>query len=174
MESQAMLSTFLEQVADKVERDRAQITRCTNLLANDEFWYRPNEHCNSVGNLMLHLTGNVRQWIIGGLARQDISRDRPAEFAQRTPLPTERVMPPFETAVATACDVIRRFDATQLGDHFDIQGYAVSGLYAVFHVAEHFSFHTGQIVHITKTIRNVDLSLYDPQGRPVGTTRSNP
>ena len=168
METESLLCDFVAQVARKIDQDRRQILRCANLLTESEAWSRPNAHCNSVANQILHLTGNMRQWVLGGLDRQSIQRDRPAEFAACVG-PLSSILRAFEKAVDEVTDVIGRLDAPRLCSAYSIQGYEISGLIAVFHVAEHVSFHAGQIVHITKTIKNMDLSLYDTQGRNEGT-----
>lgn len=169
METGNLLNDFVTQVARKIDQDRRQIVRCANLLDESESWSRPNARCNSVANQILHLTGNMRQWVLGGLARQSIERDRPAEFAACGPSPLLPILQSFENAVDAVITVIRELNVSRLCDAYKIQGYEISGLIAVFHVAEHLSFHTGQIVHITKAIKSVDLSLYDMQGGNEGT-----
>lgn len=156
---------FRAYAVAKLQRHHRQIVRCAGLLRPLQLWSRANEHCNSVGNLILHLTGNVRQWIVGALGGRPFVRDRRAEFAQREPLPLEPILAELDDAVRGATAVISTLDPGRLSDRFVIQGYQVSGLVAVFHAVEHFSFHTGQIVHITKQLLDIDLSLYDEQGR---------
>ena len=148
----------------KLATNLEQIVRCVRLLDADQLWHRANEHTNSVGNLLLHLNGNVSQWILGGVDGQEIRRDRPAEFAERGPLPAEQVLSRLETTVRAALDALERLEPARLGETRMIQGYEVCLAAALMHVVEHFSFHTGQIVHITKELRDVDLSLYDEQG----------
>ena len=166
MNPPALLRDFCEAAARKLDKDRYQIERCCGLLDDRQLWTRANAHCNSVGNLVLHLTGNVGQWILAGLAAEPFRRDRPAEFAERGPLQRSALLGPFNDVVTRATRVIRRLEPAALRREYVIQAYRVSGLLAVFHVAEHFSFHTGQIVQITKALRDVDLSLYDADGRP--------
>lgn len=91
--------------------------------------------------------------------------NRPAEFAARGPQPLAPIVAELLRVVERARSIISNMDAASLSRRYGVQGYDVSGLQAIFHVAEHISFHSGQIVHITKTIRDVDLSLYDAQGR---------
>jgi uncharacterized damage-inducible protein DinB len=155
---------ILDYAREKLAVNLGQIVRCTRLLNNEQLWSRTNAHTNSVGNLLLHLAGNVRQWIVGGMGGREIQRNRPAEFAQRGPLPAAQVLPPLEETVRSAIEILAGFDADRLGEPRTIQGYQTSVAVAVMHVVEHFSFHTGQIVHITKALRDVDLSLYDEQG----------
>ncbi len=159
---------FLRYGAFKLEQHAAQIVRCVRLLSTQELWSRPNEHTNSVANLVLHLTGNVRQWILGGVAGQPVTRDRPAEFAARTERAADALLPAFEETVRDAIAILNGLAPAQLSEPRTIQGYAVTVGTAVFHVVEHFAFHTGQVVHITKTLRDIDLSLYDAHGQRLG------
>ncbi len=165
MTHDTLLREFCSSAVRKLEQDAAQIARCAGLLSLDELWSRPNEHCNSVANLVLHLTGNLRQWIVSGVGGEPFGRDRPAEFAARDARPADEILPPLLHTVRRAGEILAALSAEALGRRHAIQGYHVSAMQAVFHVVEHFSFHTGQIVHITKALKNVDLSLYDEQGR---------
>lgn len=155
---------LVTSAADKLTRDLAQIRRCAALLTEEQRWWRANAHCNSVGNLLLHLRGNVRQWVLGGLAGDVSPRARAAEFSATAPPPGVDPLQELVVTVHAADDVIRTLDADRLLRTYEIQGYRVHGLEAVFHVAEHFAAHTAQIVQITKTLCDVDLSLYDAEG----------
>lgn len=164
--SDAQLWTdFVVYATAKLVQNLHQVRRCAGLLTDEELWRRPNQHANSVANLLLHLNGNVRQWIVAGLGGQPFDRDRPAEFAARGPRPGDQALHNLEQTIAAALRIIAALPVEQAGLSRTIQGYEVSTLTAVFHVVEHFSFHTGQIVHATKLIKDVDLSLYDGQGR---------
>ena len=165
MELQTLLTGWLENVARKIEQDFAQIARCARLLSHEQLWHRVNRHCNAVGNLVVPLDGNVREWILGGVAGQAVSRNRPDEFSPSAERSLEQALSPLESTVRRACEVIRGLGAPELAIVRTIQAYTVTTLDAVFHVAEHFSFHTGQIVHMTTALRDVDLSLYDDAGR---------
>lgn len=155
---------FTAYAAHKLRQNLAQIARCASLLDAEQVWRRASPRNNSVGNLILHLTGNVRQWIVGGVGHASVERDRPAEFAERGPLPVEPLLAELERVVAAACARIERLDARELVSLRTIQGYEVTVLVAVMHVVEHFSWHAGQIVHMTKTLCDADLSIYDAQG----------
>lgn len=158
---------FTRAAVAKLRGDLAQLARCAGLLSDEQAWSRPNSHCNSVANLLLHLNGNVSQWIGGGIGGDAVSRDRPAEFAARGVRPVKPLVEALRQTVDRACEIIAGLDEPVLAQRRTIQQYEVSALEAVFHVVEHFSFHTGQIIQITKTLLDVDLSLYDPQGRPL-------
>ncbi|GMU84470.1 MAG: hypothetical protein AMXMBFR47_43390 [Planctomycetota bacterium] len=170
MSQSTLWPDFLAASTAKLRTDMAQIARCAALLTDDQAWSRPNEHCNSVANLILHLTGNVSQWICAGLGGDDIPRDRPAEFAARDVRPVRPLTDALQRTIDRAIAIISALDEAALAKRHTIQKYEVSGLLAIFHVVEHFSFHTGQIIHITKSILDVDLSLYDAHGRPLKRT----
>ena len=149
-------------------RDNLQtIEKCLALLTVEQVWTRPNEVSNSIGNLVLHLRGNVQQWIVASIGGHRFDRNRPAEFAQRDAPPIDQILPPLRTTVAAAGDVISGLSAARLLERVLIQGYDVTVLAAVFHVVEHFSLHAGQIVYQTKILTGLDLSAYDAQGRRI-------
>jgi uncharacterized damage-inducible protein DinB len=160
-----LAAAFRRFATEKLAQNMTQIERCAALLRPAQVWHRDNDHTNSVGNLILHLDGNIRQWIVAGLGGAVFERDRPAEFAARGPLPVDPIVTKLRATTDAARAVIADLQPADLARTFEIQGYAVTGLVAVAHVVEHASFHTGQIVHVTKALRNVDLSLYDDQGR---------
>lgn len=159
------LTAFRDFAAAKLDDHLRQVLRCARMLSVEQMWFRANERSNSVGNLLLHLRGNVAQWIVAGIGGRPFERDRPAEFAQRHPLPSERLIGDLESTVNDARRIISHLSDARLAELVSIQGYDTTVLAAVFHVVEHFAFHTGQIVWATKVLLNVDLSLYDVHGR---------
>ena len=148
-----------------------KIERCLEHLTDEDVWSRPNDACNSVGNLLLHLRGNVTQWIIGGVAGRPYERHRQQEFDERTPIPKKELLAQLRAVVEEAGDVIRGLDAGALLSMRQIQDYEVTVLEAVYHVVEHFGMHTGQIILLTKARTGEDLKLWRParettHGRP--------
>jgi uncharacterized damage-inducible protein DinB len=136
-----------------------RIEQCLKLLTEKEIWWRPNAASNSAGNLALHLAGNVRQWIVSGLGGAPDLRRRDEEFAERGPLPRAKLIRGLRTAVNDACRVLKRLSSDDLTETHTIQKLRVTGLNAVQHVVEHFAFHSGQIIFITKLKRNRDLAF---------------
>lgn len=165
MSGTTLVPALRDHSCERLVHYTAQIERCAALLTTEELWSRPNGHVNSVANLTLHLTGNVRQWILGGVAGESIDRDRPAEFAARDGRAAAEFVPALRETVERACAVIQSLDAEALAEVRVIQNYTLPVQTAVLHVVEHFAFHAGQIVHATKWIKDVDLSLYDAQGQ---------
>jgi uncharacterized damage-inducible protein DinB len=146
-----------ERVLKKVYLPR--ILRCLEQLSPAQTWWRPNEASNSVGNLVLHLTGNVCQWITSGLGGAPDVRQRDKEFAERGPVPRQVLVRRLQQTVEEACQVLRKLSAEDLARVYTIQRHRVTGLEATYHVAEHFSHHAGQIILITKMLTERDLGF---------------
>ena len=142
------------------EESLPRIRKCLSHLTDDEVWLRPNENVPSVGNLVLHLCGNVRQWIGSGLGGAPDERDRPNEFSERGPHPKADLLARLEATLAEAGHVMDRVDPSRLLDKRPVQVFEESGLSILIHVVEHFSYHTGQITTFVKTRKNVDLGYY--------------
>jgi uncharacterized damage-inducible protein DinB len=152
--------TFLSESRRLLTSDYLpKIERCLAGLGDEDVWWRPNEASNSIGNLLLHLCGNVRQWIVGGVGGRDIERDRQREFDERKHLPAGELLARIKSVVAEADAVIAGLDAETLTSGRQIQGYDVNVLTAVYHVVEHFGMHTGQIIFLSKMRGGRDLEL---------------
>ena len=136
-----------------------RIEKCISQLSDEEIWWRPNPESNSLGNLVLHLCGNVRQWIISGLGGAEDIRERDLEFSEQGPVPREALVDQLRTTVREACRVFSRLSDDSLRRKHAIQGFHVTGVYAVVHVTEHFGYHAGQIIYITKLKRAEDLKF---------------
>lgn len=141
-----------------------KIERCLGLLNDEQIWWRANDQSNSIGNLLLHLSGNVRQWIVCGLGDATDSRDRDSEFAQRGEIPRAELLDRLKRTVDEAVTVLARLDPDKLLEKRRIQGLEVAALEAVLHVVEHFSMHTGQIILLAKMYAEIDLEFYDFSG----------
>jgi uncharacterized damage-inducible protein DinB len=142
---------------------------CVESLTDEQVWWRPNEASNSIGNLLLHLNGNLRQWLVGSFNRQPDARNRPAEFSEREHIPASTLVQQLDATLQEASVVLSRLTEADLLATYEIQGYTTTGLAAVYQVVEHFGFHHGQIVYITKMLRGQDLGFnkeLDKTGRP--------
>jgi uncharacterized protein DUF1572 len=152
---------FLEYSRKRLlEQSWPRLRSLVESLNEDEIWWRPNEASNSIGNLMLHLNGNVRQWLISSFKRLQDERDRPAEFRQREVIPKSLLLETLTLTMNEASDVLASLSEADLLTTFKIQGYTVSGLHAVYQVVEHFGLHYGQIAYVTKLLRGKDLGFY--------------
>ena len=156
---------FLEQACRHLEEDYlVKIRKATAHLQPEQLWWRPNGNSNSIGNLLLHLNGNLKQWIVSGLGGRPDTRDREREFSRRSPVAIDELLTQLEQTVGEAVRIIRSLDRERLLEQHPIQVYRPRALQAVFHAVEHFAYHTGQILYIVKMLRDVDLDLYDPAG----------
>ena len=152
---------FLEESRERLAGDfLPRIERCVAQLSDAQVWWRPNEASNSVGNLMLHLSGNVRQWIVSGLGNATDVRRRQQEFDERGPIPRAELLQRLRDTVAEAVRVLADCDPAKLLEPRTIQGHDVTALQAVYHVVEHFSMHTGQIILLTKAQTGKDTGFY--------------
>ncbi len=152
---------FLEFLRDKLLKQFwPRLRGCVESLTDEQVWWRPNEASNSIGNLMLHLDGNVRQWLVTSFNRQQDGRNRPAEFGQREGISAAALLDQLGRTIEEAAEVLERLTPDDLAARYEIQGYNVSGLDAVYQVAEHFGMHYGQILYIAKMLSGVDLGFY--------------
>jgi hypothetical protein len=142
-----------------------RIKTCTAPLTTEQIWWRPNEASNSIGNLLLHLNGNVRQWLVSSFNRDEDKRNRPAEFAAKAGVTATELLEGLGATLDEAAAVLDRLTAEELLAPYEIQGYRVHGLDAVYQVVQHFGLHYGQIVYITKQLSGKDLGFYKELNR---------
>jgi len=159
---------FLTSAADKLAENLDRIQTCLTELPPPSLWARDSENENAVGNLLLHLEGNVRQWILSGIGAAPDARDRPSEFSARTGGTAAVLQTKLRDTVGEAVALIRALPHGRLAERVSIQGYDTTVLSAIFHVVEHFSGHTYQIILLTKRFTGKDLGFYsylDKTGR---------
>ncbi len=153
----ALAKIFCNDARSQFEKYTPRIVRCLQLLSEKEIWWRPNDASNAAGNIVLHLCGNVRQWITSALGGAPDFRERDKEFSERGPVPRQVLISQLRSTVKQACWTIDSLPSKTLSQEFEIQGFRVSGLVAIAHVYEHFAYHTGQIIYLTKLKRGKDL-----------------
>lgn len=138
-----------------------KIERCLEQLSDEEIWWRSHEESNSIGNLLLHLAGNARQWIVSGVGGSADDRVRQQEFDERSTIPRAELLARLKETLAEVDEVLARVERSRILEKQKTQGYEVTMLEAIFHVVEHFSMHTGQIILLTKMRTKKDLGFYD-------------
>ncbi|HZB87021.1 MAG TPA: DUF1572 family protein [Terracidiphilus sp.] len=129
-------------------------------LSDQQIWWRPNAVSNSIGNLMLHLNGNVGQWLVASFNGFRDERNRPVEFNERRLISRRELLERLGATMDEAAAVLERLTPEHLTRIYQIQGYTVTGLAAVYQTVEHFGLHYGQIVYIVKTLTGADLGFY--------------
>jgi uncharacterized damage-inducible protein DinB len=127
-----------------------KIRHCVGQLSDEQVWWRPAESMNSVGNILLHLAGNLRQWIVAGVGGAPDVRDRPGEFAERGPVPGEELLRRLEATAAEADAVLAGVSEAQLREARRVQGFDETVLSAIFDSLAHLSGHTQEVVYVTR------------------------
>ena len=155
----AVESEFLQISADKLQKMLERIEACAARLTPEQVWARHSENENAIGNLILHLNGNVRQWILSGVGGAPDTRVRDREFSQRETISPAQIVAQLRSTVEEAVAVIHGLPAETLLDPLRIQNFDVSRMEAVYHVVEHFAGHTFQIVFATKLLTGQNLGL---------------
>jgi uncharacterized damage-inducible protein DinB len=152
---------FLTQSRGFLSSDFLQkIERCLEALSDEDVWWRANEGSNSIGNLLLHLDGSTRAWIIGVAGGSHSPRDRQREFDEREQIPRSELLSRLQQTLAEADEVLTHLDAGVLIERRQARGEEVTVLSAIYHAVEHFSMHTGQIIMLAK-MRSEGLRLPD-------------
>lgn len=130
-------------------------------ISEEELWLKPNESLNSIANLILHLCGNITQYIISSLGETEDSRNRDLEFDAIMSANKSEILAKLEDTVDTAKRVIFDSSLDQLLETRSVQGFSFSGVGVIIHAVEHYSYHTGQIAFWVKQLKNKDLGFYD-------------
>ena len=161
MQEHAFHTLFLADIRRRLfDESWPRIEKCLHLLSEAEVWERPNPASNSAGNLVLHVCGNARQWIVSGLGGTADTRQRSAEFSEQGPLPKQYL---FDLLGQLKPDILNVLDALRPEDllkAYTIQGFQENGISVLVHVAEHLSYHTGQISYLVKARKGLDLRYY--------------
>lgn len=154
---------FISQSIHRIELNTPRIAKCLDELTDNEIWYRPNESSNSIGNLILHLCGNITQYIISSIGGEADNRERDKEFSATGGIRKEELLIKLEDTVNKAIAVIHNCSEEDLLKVRSVQGFTYTGIGNIIHVTEHYSYHTGQIALLTKLIKNKDLGFYAGQ-----------
>jgi uncharacterized damage-inducible protein DinB len=137
-----------------------RIEKCLDELTDEEIWKRPNNSSNSIGNLVLHLCGNITQWVISGVGNEPDNRNRDSEFQATEGFKKDELKKKISSVINKAITIIKNLDETELTDLKFIQGDNHSVIAIIIHVTEHLSYHTGQITFWTKCLKDKDMGYY--------------
>lgn len=156
----AFRTEFIEQSVYKLEENTGKISKCLHELEEAEIWKRPNEVSNSMGNQILHLCGNIRQYVISALGGKKDVRERDKEFSVDGGYSKTELLGMLTATIEEAKSIIQQLDADKLLEKRPVQGFRYSGIGNIIHVVEHYSYHCGQIAFWTKILKNKDLGFY--------------
>jgi uncharacterized damage-inducible protein DinB len=151
---------FVDYSIKKVRQLSSRIQDCLEKLTDEQVWLRGSESENAIGNLVLHLCGNLRQWILTGVGGAPDVRVREREFSARGELSVVELSERLARTIDEVTHVLAAVTGDRLLETVTIQGYDVTVLEAIYHVTEHFAGHTGQIIFATKAFTSSDLGFY--------------
>lgn len=148
--TQAMHKAFVEAACAELDEATSRVAHCLQQLGEELVWWRPRPEMNAIGNLVLHICGNLQQWIVSGLGGEPDRRNRPAEFAERGPMAVDVLQSQLFACVARAKEVMRTLPPERWVSRLRIQGFEVTGAGALFHSVPHFRGHVQEIIHLTR------------------------
>lgn len=155
---------FMKEIERRLfEESIPRLHKCLGLLSEQEIWQRPNAETVSAGNLVLHLCGNARQWILAGLCGHPDSRQRQKEFDEKGPLPIKKLITQLNVLEKDLRLALKQVKPADLIKDYKVQVFKENGISILVHVVEHFSYHVGQVTYIVKSLKNVDTNYYGEQ-----------
>lgn len=161
MEASSLANLLIEEARFRlVEESIPRLRKCLEKMTPEQIWYRPNKETVSAGNLVLHLCGNVKQWLISGLGGLPDHRNRSLEFEEEGPLETGQLFDMLADLESQINAVMDKMPLVDLSAHHSIQGFTVSGVSILIHVVEHFSYHVGQVTFMVKSRQALDMGYY--------------
>jgi uncharacterized damage-inducible protein DinB len=170
------MSDDLGKIAIKGFHDRLcvdyakQIRACVAELNDEQIWWRPNPTSNSIGNLIFHLCGNLRHFIIKGVGGRPYDRDRNSEFSEQGPIPKDELLAKFKSVIDDVAAVFSELKPERLTEHNDQTEMHMTNYLLIMYMTMHFGLHTGQVIYITKMLKEgifADAD-YKPQAAPRG------
>jgi uncharacterized damage-inducible protein DinB len=151
---------LIDESIFRIEKNTLKIVKCLDELNEEQIWHRPNEASNSIGNIMLHLCGNIRQYTISAIGGQPDIRERDKEFSARGGYHREELQNKLTDTLKQAVIILQNINNDSLIKKHSVQGFTMSGIGIIIHVTEHYSYHTGQIIFYTKLLSGNDLGFY--------------
>lgn len=140
-----------------------RLEKCLTMLSEDQIWHRPNTVSNSIGNLVLHLKGNTRQWLGTTFGGRDDDRERQSEFDERGPIGRDHLLQMVRELKTELQAILKPTTPQQLSQVYNVQVYQENGVSILVHVTEHFSYHLGQITYVTKMLTGRETGYYEGQ-----------
>ena len=149
--AQEVTTATLDAATGELDNGLKKIKHCLEQLTDAQIWWRPAPSMNSIANLLLHLSGNVRQWIVAGVGGAADTRNRPQEFSERSPIPKQELLQQLESTLGAARQVLGQISSAELLQELRVQGFEVTGVSAIFHSVAHFQGHVQEIVNLTRS-----------------------
>jgi uncharacterized damage-inducible protein DinB len=160
MTQSTLSNEFIDQAIFRLNENTPKIEKCLTVLNEEEVWKRPNNSSNSVGNLVLHLCGNITQYIISSLGENEDLRIRDLEFSTSGGHTKTALLNKLKLTINQAIVILKKIKEEDLLRIRSVQGFEYTGMASIIQVVEHYSYHTGQIVFWTKLLKDIDLGFY--------------
>ena len=157
-----LAGVFLRHSATKLQQMREHIHVCLDNLDSQQIWNRGGGNENAIGNLILHVCGNARQWVISAVGGEADTRERALEFSADGNVSPEALRQRLDETVSATIAVIEQTSASRLLEEVTPQNFRVTALEAIYQVVGHFQQHTGQIIFATKAMTGRDLRIQGP------------
>ena len=163
---------FIQESVHLLQQSLRKINHCLNQLDADQIWWRPEPGLNSIGNLVLHVCGNLNQWAVCGIPESKAERQREQEFHVDARVSREELESLLVNTVEQACQTLQSLSASLLLEPRQIQGFSISVMGAISHTVPHFVGHTHQIIYITRLQKGAQYQFdwspdSDQQGVPI-------
>ncbi|MEM8734931.1 MAG: DUF1572 family protein [Planctomycetota bacterium] len=144
------VARFVAANVRQLEGGMAKITHCLEQLDDQQIWWRPSESMNSIANLLLHLSGNMRQWLICGLSEIPDQRMRQTEFDDRSLRSKAELRSALESALNESIEQISVQTSSTLMPVRLVQEFEIDGFTVIVDSVGHFCGHVQEIVHLTR------------------------
>lgn len=154
------LAEVIKHATLRINENTPRVAQCINELTEEQVWQYPNENSNSMGNLLLHICGNMTQYVISSIGGSKDERVRDEEFGTKGGYTKAELIAKLEATMQQACEVIEKMTEQEAMRVRMVQGFNYSGIGNIMHAVEHYSYHTGQIAFYTKLLKNMDLKFY--------------
>lgn len=151
---------YLNQLCTCIDECSIKINHCCDQLTDEQVWWRPQEEMNAIGNLLLHLCGNLRQWIIAGVGNKEDTRDRPSEFSCRSQTSKIELLNDLRNTLNESKATLNDLTVESLLQQRRIQGFEITGLAAAFDSVSHLKGHTQEIIHMTRVLLAEDYQFH--------------
>lgn len=151
---------FIKDCCRHLNEYTKRVKICLDLLSEEQVWQKPNEASNSIANLILHLCGNMTQYVLSSLGGKADARERDKEFTAKDGFNKEQLFEKLSAVVHSVIEEIQIHDEDSLLKTRMVQGFEKNGIAIILHITEHYSYHTGQIALLTKLMTNEDLGFY--------------
>lgn len=150
--SDSLRSALNAAICDELDAALSRIAHCVNQLSQEQVWWRPPQGMNAIGNLLLHLAGNVQQMLVANLTGAPDTRNRPAEFASREPVAKEELLAKLTAAVQQARTAFQGASDERLAQVARVNNFDLTGIAAAVRCVSHFRGHTQEIIHMTREL----------------------